>query len=351
MYKIIGGDGNEYGPISADVIRQWYAEGRVNGETQVKMEGGSWLPMSAFPEFAALATQKIEPPPAAPATPPPFPTAAAAAAGPTLVPEDDYELDIGGCIRRGWELVKGDFGVLVGGFLLYFLIIFGLASLSNIPSIGRIFSLIGFIITGPLLGGLFFLYLKAIRGGSAGVGEMFAGFQRAFLQLFMGHLVRAVASFLCMLPALITSSVVIWPTLSRSELLQALVNHQQLNPQELSSEATQLMQLLGQVTAMQWMVAGGVWLLCTIPQCYLQISWVFTLPLIIDKEMDFWTAMKTSWRRVNHHWWHVFGVVVVGVLVSTLGLIFCCVGALITVPIAIAALMFAYETTCSGRKD
>jgi hypothetical protein len=53
MYKIIGADQKEYGPISGDQIRQWIAEGRVNAQTPVRAEGTTeWKPLSGFPEFA-----------------------------------------------------------------------------------------------------------------------------------------------------------------------------------------------------------------------------------------------------------------------------------------------------------
>jgi hypothetical protein len=54
MFKILGHDGREYGPISADVLRHWIAENRVNGETQVMSEGSSqWRPLRDVPEFSA----------------------------------------------------------------------------------------------------------------------------------------------------------------------------------------------------------------------------------------------------------------------------------------------------------
>jgi len=52
MYRIIGADGNQYGPISADQLRQWLAEGRANAQTKVLAEGTiDWKPLSEFPEF------------------------------------------------------------------------------------------------------------------------------------------------------------------------------------------------------------------------------------------------------------------------------------------------------------
>jgi hypothetical protein len=53
MYKIIGADQKEYGPISADQMRQWIREGRVSAQTQAQAEGQmDWRPVIAFPEFA-----------------------------------------------------------------------------------------------------------------------------------------------------------------------------------------------------------------------------------------------------------------------------------------------------------
>src|SRR5215510_2804202 len=72
MYRIIGADGNQYGPISADQLRQWIAEGRANAQTKILAEGTTeWKPLSEFPEFAA-------PPPG---TPPSFAPMASSATG------------------------------------------------------------------------------------------------------------------------------------------------------------------------------------------------------------------------------------------------------------------------------
>lgn len=52
MYKIVGGDQKEYGPVTADQVRQWIAQNRANGNTIVSFEGGPWKPLSTYPEFA-----------------------------------------------------------------------------------------------------------------------------------------------------------------------------------------------------------------------------------------------------------------------------------------------------------
>ena len=67
MYKILGADQNEYGPVSADELRSWIAQGRANAQSLVQAAGGlEWRPLGAFPEFAsALAGPSGTPPPAA----------------------------------------------------------------------------------------------------------------------------------------------------------------------------------------------------------------------------------------------------------------------------------------------
>lgn len=55
MYRIIGADGREYGPISAEQLRQWIAEGRAIATTRVLREGASeWTTLGGLPEFSLL---------------------------------------------------------------------------------------------------------------------------------------------------------------------------------------------------------------------------------------------------------------------------------------------------------
>jgi len=54
MYRIIGKDGQQYGPVGAEQLRTWIAENRANAQTFVLVEGTQeWKPLVTLPEFAA----------------------------------------------------------------------------------------------------------------------------------------------------------------------------------------------------------------------------------------------------------------------------------------------------------
>jgi hypothetical protein len=58
MYRVVGADGKEYGPATAEEVRQWVQEGRVHANSAARTEGGiDWRRLSAFPEFASLFPQ------------------------------------------------------------------------------------------------------------------------------------------------------------------------------------------------------------------------------------------------------------------------------------------------------
>ena len=318
-YTIIGGDQKHYSAVSADDVRRWIADGRLNGQSLMREETDTeFRALSAFPEFAdALAAQS-----AAPGAPPPI----APAAG---WPGHDYDLDIGGCVSRSYSLFKSNFGVLFVAVLLFACIEGFIAGLSAIPLIGPLFSIANLIIAGPLVGGLYYVFILSIRGQSAGVGDLFTGFRREFIQLFLGKLVSGLLAGLCMIPFGIVLMVLV--------VKMALAGHGQPSEEQVRQ---MLMALLP--------IGLPVFLICLVPTIYLQVRWAFTLPLIIDRQLDFWTAMKTSWKMVGQHWWQVFGLVVVIGLLSIAGLCACCVGALFTAPIGYGALMYAYETIFSA---
>jgi hypothetical protein len=181
-------------------------------------------------------------------------------------------IDIGKAISRGWALVRDNVGVLVGATVLGWLITVGLAF---VPVVGWVVGIV-------VLGGLDYMFIRRIRGEEVQVGDVFAGFNLAFLHLTLAGLVK-------------------------------------------------------------WLLTSLGFVLCILPGIYLGVGYVFALPLVIDKKMEFWPAMEVSRRVVHHHWWSTFALVIVLALIAIAGFLACIVGALVTVPVASASLMYVYE--------
>jgi uncharacterized membrane protein len=293
-YTIIGGDGKEYGPVSGEDLRKWIAEGRLNAQSLAKAESDAdFRPLSAFPEFAGV----FPPPPEAPGTPPVFSTAS--------LGEGDYELDIGGCFSRSWELVKNNFWPAMGVSTLIFVIIVAFQQIIGLitnPIIqgmirerqlspgGLLIVILVSLVSAPvnvvLMAGLMKYFLKLIRGEPSSVGDAFSGFGPMTGQLI---------------------------------LLGLVMN---------------LLVLIGLA-------------LCIIPGIFLQVAWLFAIALVIDRRMNFWDAMELSRKMVCKHWFIVFAFLIVYGLVVVAGLIACCIGILVTIPIGLGAWMYAYETIFS----
>jgi hypothetical protein len=144
-------------------------------------------------------------------------------------------------------LVNEHFGTIGGATLIVWLLIGAMAS---IPAIGGMLAMLFY---GPLLAGLFMVFLKLIREGVASPTDVF--------------------------------------TLTRDNAAQLVVT--------------------GLLTALLTQLA----VLCfCLPAIYLQIAWLFSLPLVADCSMSAWEAMELSRRTANRHWFALFALFILAFL-------------------------------------
>ena len=216
--------------------------------------------------------------------------------------ERDYSIDIGSCLSRGWELVKANFWISVGVVaLVYVCLIAG----SFIPCVGGIVQL---VIQGPLMGGLYWFFLKLIRKQEAIVSDAFAGFSIAFLQLFLVALVTSILTGLCMLPGF---AAVIAVSVMKVQVPVAVI--------------------------------VALFLVGIVPAIYLTVCWMFSMALVIDKRIEFWPAMELSRKVISLHWGSMFVLLLVCGVVTLAGVLALCVGVLVSAPVVMAAIAYAYE--------
>lgn len=285
MFTIIGGDGKEYGPVTLEQVRNWVADGRANLETQAKRTGDEqWRRLGDFAEFNEAGTP--QPPPSSVPVPAAAPSQGTAthAVDPKAYADDlisrAAKLEIAGCLERSWELLKANFWSIVGATTALLLI---MVLASFVPILGMF---VGILLSGVFYGGLYLFYLKKIRGQPAEFGDIFSGFQVAFVPLMLATLV------------------------------------------------TQLLIMVGLI-------------LLILPGIYLAVSYSFAFMLIADKRMEFWSAMEVSRRVITAQWWRMLGLMILGGIIAMLGVIGLGIGIFITIPIYFGAMVYAYEDLCN----
>ncbi len=224
---------------------------------------------------------------------PPPPAANPAALGQAIV-QKDYSLSIKSCVRRAWALLRRNFWPFVGitalqMALLGFATSIGGESLRQgrvTDSSVQVTSALAMLVWGPLMGGLLLYFLKKIRAENATVETAFSGFSNRFLHLFLAGFV------------------------------------------------TSLLTWLG--------------FLLILPGIYLLVAWMFTLPLVVDKQLDFWSAMELSRKVVTKHWWKLLGFTLVLILLFLAGVLMLGLGIFVTSPLVLLTMMYAYEDIFGG---
>jgi uncharacterized membrane protein len=218
----------------------------------------------------------------------------------------DYSVNSGDWIGKGWSMFQKDAGPLVGFFVVVLLINI---VLGVIPGIGSIAS----SVIGPILNAGFLIYsFKILREQTRSFGDFFEGFSQ-FGDLFLFALVSGLISSLPMLPG----AVLLGIGTAMSE---------------------------GSESPSPLLIVGGILLLIgIIPAIYLGICYSMGMPLIIDRRVQFWPAMEMSRKVVNKHWWGIFGFSFLLGLLNLAGVILCFVGILVTAPVSMCAIAYAYS--------
>lgn len=318
MFTILGADGKEYGPVTAAKIHEWINGGRANLSTKAKRaDEGVWKTLGEFAEFSAPPAAAA-PAPAAAGSPFTAATPAAAPAQPAgPVDAKVYAaeliaraapLDIFGCLSRSFDLWKANFLPLVG---VTFVVFLATGVLGMVPILGAI---VNIVLSGVFYGGLYYYYLGKMRGEPREFGDAFAGFSKAFGPL-------ALASLLTVALSMAAACVLIAPW-----VIGIMMTAQQGQPNPL--------------------LFLGIFV-CALPIMYLSVSWTFTFALVIDQGLGPWTAMEVSRRVVTKQWFRVFFTILLGGILAMLGLIGLIIGVVFTLPLAIGALLYAYEDLCN----
>jgi len=84
-------------------------------------------------------------------------------------------------------------------------------------------------------------------------------------------------------------------------------------------------------------------ILCIIPGFIAMAWYLFAPAFVMDKKMDFWQSMEASRILVGRYLFEFVLFIIVQILLILLGVLFCVVGVLVTLPVCMAATACAYR--------
>jgi len=210
------------------------------------------------------------------------------------------------CIKVGWETIKKQYWLFVGMTLVALLI-------GSAVPLG--------ILLGPMMCGLYLALFKTRRGESIEFGTLFKGFDY-FGQSVVAALLHTIPIIAIIVPAYLLFYVSMFVSMA------AAGAGDEPNPAAFMG----VMVLFG----LFWIVVMLVILVIT-------IGFTFAYPLIVDRKLQGFDAVKLSFKAAFANFWRLLGMVLLTSLLSILGLLACYVGMFLVMPIGYAAIAKAYE--------
>jgi hypothetical protein len=319
MYRIIGADGNEYGPETTEQVRQWIAEGRANGQTLVRPEeSNKWGRLASFAEF----TEALAAAPTPSGTPARPAVTGAGTFSEAQILAGAQDFSIGDCLSRGMALLGENFGLLAGATLV----------IGSLDFATRLIPFAHAFLSGVFFGGLYLVYLARIRGQPASANEAFSGFGPSFVQLVLVGFLTAFLTFLgyicCTVPGIFLHVAWIFSV--------ALAADKRL-------EFWTAMQLSLKVVSRHWFKVLGLLLVAFSPFLLFSLFVYWKTAILM---YSIFTPLMTGNGATLQKF--VEAAMQVGAATWTLNLI-AQVILVVNLPFGLAALMYAYEALFGTR--
>jgi len=209
------------------------------------------------------------------------------------------------CIKAGWELIRSQYWLFVG------ITVVGIIIGSVVP--------LG-ILMGPMMCGIYLALFQTRRGQPIEFGVLFKGFD------YFGDAV--IATLLHMIPLVIVIAPAYILYIVGMFGMMATAQNGEPNPGA-------LLGFFG--------VFAVVWLVIMVLLIVLSVVFAFAYPLIVDRRLKGFDAVKLSIRAGFANFWRLLGMMFLTGLLTFVGVLFCYVGAFFVMPIGIAAIAAAYE--------
>ena len=209
------------------------------------------------------------------------------------------------CIKAGWELIKSQYWLFVG------MTVVGIIIGSVVP--------LG-ILMGPMMCGIYLALFQTRRGQPIEFGLLFKGFDY-FGDAVIATLLHMIPIVIVIAPAYILYFVGMFGMMASSQ-------NGEPNP--------------GAMLGFFGFFAV-VWLVIMVLLIVLSVVFAFAYPLIVDRRLKGFDAVKLSIRAGFANFWRLLGMMFLTGLLTFVGVLFCYVGVFFVMPIGIAAIAAAYE--------
>ena len=210
------------------------------------------------------------------------------------------------CIKGGWETIKNNYWLFVGMTLVAILI-------GSAVPLG--------ILLGPMMCGLYMALFKTRRGEPIEFGTLFKGFDY-FGQSVVAALLHTIPIIAIVVPAYLLFYVSMFVSMA------AAGSGDEPNPAA----------FMGVM-----FMFGLFWIAVMLVILFITIGFTFASPLIVDRKMQGFDAVKISFQAAFANFWRMLGMVLLNSLLSIAGLLVCYVGMFFVMPIGYAAIAKAYE--------
>lgn len=279
-FWVIGSDGREYGPADGTLLRRWVMEHRIVAGTRIRPEAGEPVEARSHPSVADLFEAGAGP---------------GATGGPDAYGGADAHGGSAGSGAAATASGSGYYAATVAEFRVWDLLsrawdlvrpywfILGAMFfiLCAIGSVPYIGWIAQFVVTGAVMIGIWRAVLGMMAGRPPNVGMMFESFDR-LLDGFLATLVMTV------------------------------------------------------------LIGVGL-LFFIVPGVILMVLWSFTYPILAERPVDFWEAMRLSARLTEGYRWRLFLLGLASCLVLFLGLLVFFVGVFVAWGVVITAYALAYR--------
>lgn len=208
-----------------------------------------------------------------------------------------YDFNIGDLLSESWNLVKGTKGIIIGGFLVFYVVM--MIATFILGAVVGIFSALSESMMAAIIGQILVSLLASALSYPFMAGINMVGIRRAagqpisFNEIF-NHFGRIV-------PLIITALVMM------------------------------LLVYLGMI-------------LLILPGIYLAVAYMLAIPLVVERGLSPWQALEASRKAISQHWFKVFGLFLVLGLITMVSAIPLGIGLVWSIPLFVVAMGVLYRT-------